>query len=311
MPAAAGLPAETVTNSYNGLGMLTGTDGMTDYVQNIGYSPYGEIEETRLGTSTGAKQLQILNQYEDGTRRLANTHTVDQTNTGYTSDVDYVYDATGNVKSVTDKANGKDTQCFAYDGYRRLTEAWTPSSNDCATARSATPLGGPAPYWTSWTYKVGGLRDTQTEHKATANTTTAYGYPAVNASGAGQPHTLTSVTVNGGTAKDYKYDEQGNTTKRYGTTGTAQSLVWDIEGELTRLTEGTKTTDYLYDANGELLIRRGPVKTVLYLAGQELHYDTAPRSSPHSATTRPATPPPSAPRPACPGWSTTTTAPPR
>lgn len=110
LPAVAGLPAETVANSYNGLGMLTGTDGMTDYIQNIGYSPYGEIEETRLGTSSGAKHLHVLNRYEDGTRRLANTHTVDQTSTGYTSDVDYVYDATGNVKSVTDKAGGKDTQ---------------------------------------------------------------------------------------------------------------------------------------------------------------------------------------------------------
>ncbi|WP_079034595.1 RHS repeat-associated core domain-containing protein [Streptomyces hirsutus] len=274
MPAVAGLPAESVTNSYNGLGMLTGTDGMTDYVQNIGYSPYGEIEETRLGTSTGAKQLQILNRYEDGTRRLVNAHTVDQTNAGYTSDVDYAYDATGNVKSIIDKAGGRDTQCFSYDGYRRLTEAWTPSSNDCATARSASALGGPAPYWTSWTYKPGSLRDTQTEHKTAGDTKTVYGYPTVNGSGTGQPHTLTSVTVGGGTAKTYAYDEQGNTTKRYGPTGTAQSLTWDIEGELTRLTEGAKTTDYLYDANGDLLIRRGPGKTVLYLAGQELHYGT-------------------------------------
>ncbi|MFC7918391.1 hypothetical protein ACFUYG_31230, partial [Streptomyces sp. NPDC057386] len=203
MPALAGLPAESVHNTYNSLGMLTGTDGMTDYVQNIGYSPYGEIEETRLGTSTGAKQLQILNHYEDGTRRLTNSHTVDQTNAGYTSDVDYVYDATGNIKSITDNAGGKDTQCFAYDGYRRLTEAWTPSSNDCTTARSASALGGPAPYWTSWTYKTGGLRDTQTEHKTTGDAKTVYGYPAVNASGTGQPHTLTSVTVNGGTANTY------------------------------------------------------------------------------------------------------------
>ncbi|WP_438307003.1 RHS repeat domain-containing protein (plasmid) [Streptomyces sp. HUAS TT11] len=274
MPAVGGLPGEAVVYKYNGLGMLTGTDGMTDYVQNIGYSPYGDIEETRLGTSTGAKQLQILNRYEDGTRRLANTHTVDQTNAGYTSDIDYAYDATGNVKSITDNTGSKDTQCFTYDGYRRLTEAWTPSSNDCATARSASALGGPAPYWTSWTYKPGGLRDTQTEHRTTGNTTTAYGYPTVNANGAGQPHTMTSVTVNGGTAKSYTYDEQGNTTQRYGPTGTAQSLTWDIEGELAHLTEGTKNTDYLYDANGDLLIRRGPDQTVLYLAGQELHYDT-------------------------------------
>ncbi|MFC4329515.1 RHS repeat-associated core domain-containing protein [Streptomyces andamanensis] len=275
MPAVAGLPAETVTNTYNGLGLLTGTDGMTDYVQNIGYSPYGEIEETRLGTSTGAKQLQILNRYEDGTRRLANTHTVDQTNTGYTSNVDYVHDATGNITSITDNAGGKDTQCFAYDGHRRLTEAWTPSSNNCTTARSASALGGPAPYWTSWTYKTGGLRDTQTEHTAAGTTKTTYAYPAVNASGTGQPHTLASVTVGDSTAKPYIYDEQGNTTKRYGPTGIAQSLTWDIEGELTHLTEGAKTTDYLYDANGDLLIRRGSDSTVLYLGGQELHYDTA------------------------------------
>ncbi|MFD9324054.1 hypothetical protein ACFWDQ_41595 [Streptomyces sp. NPDC060053] len=156
----------------------------------------------------------------------------------------------------------------------RVPDRATPSSNDCATARSASALGGPAPHWTSWTYKPGGLRDTQTEHSAT-DTTTVYGYPAVNATGAGQPHTLTSVTVGGTTSKSYTYDEQGNTTKRYGPTGIAQSLVWDIEGELTRLTEGTKATDYLYDANGELLIRRGPVSTVLYLNGQEIHYDTA------------------------------------
>ncbi|WP_331740771.1 toxin glutamine deamidase domain-containing protein (plasmid) [Streptomyces sp. NBC_00015] len=274
MPAVAGLPAEAVAYKYNDLGLLIGSEGMDDYVQNVGYSPYGEIEETRLGTSTDAKQLQIFNRYEDGTRRLANSHTRDQTNTGYTSDVDYVYDVSGNVKSVTDKAAGGDTQCFTYDGYRRLTEAWTPASGDCATARSSSGLGGPAPYWTSWTYKPGGLRDTQTEHNAT-DTTTVYEYPAVNASGTGQPHTLTSVTVDGGTAKSYTYDEQGNTTKRYSPTGTAQSLTWDIEGELTRLAEGAKSTDYLYDAGGELLIRRGPVKTVLYLDGQELHYDTA------------------------------------
>ncbi|MFK0121322.1 RHS repeat domain-containing protein [Streptomyces sp. NPDC090994] len=273
MPAVAGLPAETVTNSYNSLGMLTGTDGMTDYVQNIGYSPYGEIEETRLGTSTDAKQLQILNRYEDGTRRLANTHTVDQTNAGYTSDIDYTYDATGNIKSITDEAGTQDTQCFTYDGYRRLTEAWTPSSNDCTSSRSATALGGPAPYWTSWTYKPGGLRDTQTEHTTTGDTKTVYSYPAVSTDGAGQPHTLTSTTT-GNATRTYSYDEQGNTTNRYGPSGTAQVLTWDIEGELTRLTEGTKTTDYLYDADGELLIRRGSDKTVLYLDGQELHYNT-------------------------------------
>jgi RHS repeat-associated protein len=274
LPAAGGLPVETVAYSYNGLGLVTGVNGTTDYIRSVGYSPYGEPEQTTLGTSSTAKQLQVSNRYEDGTRRLANSHTLDQTNTGNTSDVDYAYDATGNVTSVVNKAANRDTQCFAYDGHRRLTEAWTPSSNDCATTRSATALGGPAPYWNSWTYKVGGLRDTQTAHTATGDTKTAYAYPPVDANGTGQPHTLSSTTT-GSKTSAYDYDGQGNTTARPGPTGTTQSLGWDTEGELTSLTEGTKTTSYLYDAAGELLIRRGPSETVLYLPGQELHYDTA------------------------------------
>ncbi|WP_326764259.1 hypothetical protein OG978_06450 [Streptomyces sp. NBC_01591] len=68
-------------------------------------------------------------------------------------------------------------------------------------------MAGQPRTWTSWTYKPGGLRDTQTEHRATGDTKTGYGYPAVNASGTGQPHTLTSVIVNSGTAKTYAYDE--------------------------------------------------------------------------------------------------------
>ncbi|WP_369251084.1 hypothetical protein [Streptomyces sp. R41] len=73
----------------------------------------------------------------------------------------------------------------------------------------------------------------------------------------------------------YQYDDQGNTRQRPGPSDATQTLTWDIEGELTRLVEGGKTTDYLYDANGGLLIRRRPGTTVLYMDGQELRYDTA------------------------------------
>jgi RHS repeat-associated protein len=273
LPAVGGLPAETVAYTYNSVGLPTTVEGMTDYVRSVGYSPYGEVEETVLGTSSTAKQLQVVNRYEDGTRRLANSHVVDQTSVGYLSDVDYSYDASGNITSIKDKAAASgDSQCFAYDGHRRLTEAWTPSSGDCTTARSTTALGGPAPYWHSWTYKVGGLRDKQTIHTTAGDTENQYSYPPVNASGSGQPHTLTGVTTDGATA-NYTYDSLGNTTRRPGATG-VQTLTWDIEGKLANLSEGTKSTDYLYDAAGELLIRRSSTETVLYLpGGQELHYN--------------------------------------
>ncbi|WTR67789.1 hypothetical protein OG814_41255 [Streptomyces zaomyceticus] len=273
LPAAGGLPVETVAYTYNDLGLPTSVEGMTDYVRSIGYSQYGEAEETLLGTSTTAKHLQVINRYEDGTRRLSNSHVVDQSSVGYLSDTDYAYDTSGNVTSIKNKAGEGDNQCFAYDGYRRLTQAWTPSSGDCTASRSVAALGGPAPYWHSWTYKPGGLRDTQTIHTASGDTETTYSYPPVNATGAGQPHTLTS-TVTGSDTANYAYDSLGNTTKRPGATG-EQTLTWNIEGKPATLTEGTKTTAYLYDADGGLLIRRGPTSTILYLpGGQELHYNT-------------------------------------
>ncbi|GHJ99405.1 hypothetical protein SY2F82_12030 [Streptomyces sp. Y2F8-2] len=271
LPAAGGLPVETVAYTYNDLGLVNTVGGNTDYIRSVGYTQYGEPQLTTLGTSTTAKQLQVSSRYEDGTRRLLNSHTLDQTNTGYTSDVDYTYDDGGNVLSIKQKAGTPDTQCFAYDGHQRLTDAWTPASSDCTAARSATALGGPAPYWTSWTYTTGGMRDTQTAHSAGGDTKTSYKYPPVDANGGGQPHTLTSATT-GGTTTSYGYDERGNTTRRPGTSGD-QTLVWNTEGDLATLTEAGKSTNYLYDANGDLLIRQGPAETVLYLPGQELHYD--------------------------------------
>ncbi|MFJ6566348.1 RHS repeat-associated core domain-containing protein [Streptomyces sp. NPDC091292] len=67
----------------------------------------------------------------------------------------------------------------------------------------------------------------------------------------------------------------GNTTTRPGVKA-AQTLKWNSEGKLASTTEATATTDYLYDANGELLIRRakGDGDTILYLGGQEVRLTT-------------------------------------
>ncbi|KJY17115.1 hypothetical protein VR46_45000, partial [Streptomyces sp. NRRL S-444] len=72
----------------------------------------------------------------------------------------------------------------------------------------------------------------------------------------------------------YTYDATGNTTKRAETPGsaTSQTLNWGPEGKLTKTTEGATATDYVYDADGELLIRRDPVgETVLYAGSNEVH----------------------------------------
>ncbi|WP_030948337.1 hypothetical protein [Streptomyces sp. NRRL S-646] len=65
----------------------------------------------------------------------------------------------------------------------------------------------------------------------------------------------------------YTYDNAGNTeTRTIG--GDKQTLVWDDEGHLAKLTEpdgsgGTKTTSYVYDADGNRLLRRTDAATTV------------------------------------------------
>ncbi|MEU1282656.1 RHS repeat-associated core domain-containing protein [Kitasatospora sp. NPDC005856] len=57
-------------------------------------------------------------------------------------------------------------------------------------------------------------------------------------------------------------------------------LVWDVEGKLASMKQGTATTGYLYDADGNQLIRRNPGKVTVNLGGgDELVYDTGSKTS--------------------------------
>ncbi len=160
-------------------------------------------------------------------------------------------------------------QCFAYDGHGRLTEAWTPVSQKCTDTRSASSLGGRAPYWTSYTYNDASQRATETTHADTGDATTTYCYEKE-----GQPHTLTGTSTEADcTAPERAYgsDTAGNTTSRPDGTA-AQDLEWSDESRLTTLTEDGKTTDYLYGADGTLLIRATEGgERVLYAGATELH----------------------------------------
>ncbi|WP_327389007.1 hypothetical protein [Streptomyces sp. NBC_01207] len=91
-------------------------------------------------------------------------------------------------------------------------------------------------------------------------------------------HTPWPSTTTGGTCAgvtpQYTYDAAGNTTKRAETpaSATSQDLLWGAEGKLGTLTEGAAATDYVYDAEGELLIRRDPAgETILYTGSSEVH----------------------------------------
>ncbi|MEH0974043.1 RHS repeat-associated core domain-containing protein [Micromonospora sp. CPCC 205546] len=293
MPSTNGdLPAETLSYTYDALGQATTMTSLYDatnlsYVAGTNYNALGQLDQLTLDTDdTAGGRVWHKFTHELETGRLTGVRVDrDTVSPNILSDVRYTYDNAGNITKAVDAAPNPvdDTQCFTYDYLRRLTQAWTPSSGDCAAAPSAITLGGPAPYWHSWTFDKVGNRKTQVVHTSASNTTTNYSYPAAQAT---QPHAL-STTTTGSLTQNYRYDASGNTICRPAGTATntcpsgtgSQVLTWDAEGHLETSTDSTGTTTYIYDADGNRLVRRDPAGKTLYLPGQELRYSNSTAST--------------------------------
>jgi RHS repeat-associated protein len=247
-PAAGGLPPETMTIGYDKNGLETGLSG---YVTGVRYTALAQPAQYTLGAA--GSQVYRVYTYDDATARLTRLITSRAgMSPAVVSDLNYTYDPAGNVTRLADGTT--DTQCFRYDGLRRLTDAWTATDN-CAGAPN---LGGTTPYWHGYAYDVMGNRTQEVQHAGAGNTTRDYSYAGA------QPHAVKSVTTSGpgGNRTDtYAYDSAGNTTGRPG-----QTLAWDAQGGLV----SAGSTSYLYDADGGRLIRRAPDGTTLYLGGTEL-----------------------------------------
>lgn len=271
-PAAGGLPGEKVTTSYTQLGNPNGVfRGAYAYVDSVTYT---HLNETAQIAQTSLNHAQYHSYYfQDGTRRL--DRALVTSNTATLADRNYTYTPSGNITAIKDNADavvgGADAQCFSYDYAQRLTEAWTPANADCAAAPSATGLGGPAPYWTSYTYDVAGNRTSTTNHTSSGDTTGTYAYPAASTA---QPHTLQSVTT-GTQADTYEYDAAGNTTETT-INGVTRTYTIGADGHVSSIETGSTTTQQnVYDTNGQLLLRTENGETTVYLGSTQatLHAD--------------------------------------
>ena len=280
LPAAGGLPAETLTSQYTsttGLPKtLSTTDSQGSYINDTSYFYDGLVYHQYLGTP--GKRVRIQHNYDAPARRLSsiylNTETPatpgDYGNSKLAND-NYTYDNAGNITTIRSTlATVVDQQeCFRYDHLRRLTEAWTQLTSGCTTPQRA----GADPYWRKWTFDTLGNRLTQTDKNPTAGDTT---WTATVGTAAGvKPHQVKTVTSTGPQAdtatRSFGYDPAGNTTTRTTPTGTAQTLTWDKEDHLATLTDAGITTTYLYDTTGNRLTSSSPTKKTLYLPdGTEL-----------------------------------------
>ncbi|WP_243740868.1 sugar-binding protein, partial [Streptomyces sp. 8K308] len=272
VPAIGGLPGGGATYSYDDRTLWLSNTFSVEYDAKVTYTLTGKPEQYTLSQGVGTPATWVTNTYEWGTQRLATTRVSRQDRPGIDRSAVYSYDEAGNVLSIADTSRtGTDVQCFQYDYQRRITEAWSQPTTDCATTPSDSAVGGPAPYWHSYTYDLVGNRLTETLHEQ--DTSRTYTYPEP---GTPQPHTVTSVTQEapGVTSlEEYDYDQAGNTTSRQ-IGGDTQELTWDPEGRLASVEEADgSVTSYLYDADGNRLISRSPTETTLYLGGTEVTLD--------------------------------------
>jgi len=285
-PSGGGLPAETVVHSYlaTPLDLPAGLGGSIDgYAQTTDYDAYGDVIQEEIGT--GSNLAYITDTYDPHTLDLTDqlvTRSVDTP-----ADVDqesYTYDADGLVTSQTDTRLGSssetETQCYAYDGLDRLTAAWTatdscaaePSSSD--TSMLGDDLGSSSEYWTTWTYSDNDDISSEVENSVTGgtNTTITDSYSST------QPDALTSSVASGGSSSTstYGYDAAGNMKTRDTAADGDQALTYNAADELTQVVSSTEgTSNYVYDADGDLLLDEGPADWTLYLPGEDITLDTA------------------------------------
>ncbi|MER6194922.1 polymorphic toxin-type HINT domain-containing protein [Streptomyces cyaneofuscatus] len=271
--AAGSLPAGSFTYGYEDDTLRPVSVSGQGMTSSVAYSYTGKPLQYAMGLTGSVNKAQVSNTYEWGTQRVSNSRVDRYDQLGVDRHATYQYDEADNVLSIADVSrSGTDNQCFTYDHLGRLTEAWTQPLTTCAPAPAGDKLGGPAPYWQSFTYENGN-RKSEIRHDPTGNAakdiTSNYTYPAP---GSERPHGVTSITTTGpagSKTNSYGYDAAGNTHTRPN-----QSLTWDAEGHLATVTENDKTTTYLYDTTGNRLIARTPTETTLYLGHTELTLTT-------------------------------------
>jgi RHS repeat-associated protein len=254
---------ETVTHDYNHRGLLESLDGDDAYVPAIEYNAMGQLKRVAYGNDLETRYGYFgYEHYGIGSDldlnadpswgatsfgRLMQACTVAQGGAcpfGASSallNMSYWYDPAGNVTKIRDRTNGNQVQTFSYDDLGRLTRAETDSL-------------GQGTYDRSYAYdEIGNIYSRQG---------LIYSY-APN-----HPHAVTSVggpVI--GTVASYSYDANGNMTSRT-EDGDSYTQVFNIENKLESVSVDSETTEFVYDGDGNRVLRTKPDGTqTAYVGG--------------------------------------------
>ena len=303
-PQIGDLPSETVTYSYDSFSQVTGVSTAdATILNNTTYTAFGEPTQYAFGPVTaGANNANAWQSlyYDEATRRPIGDIVERNLGAAEVDDTNYTYNDAGEVTSDTDiQPNAaNDTQCFSYDGLDELAQAWTDTGGALATDANGNPvspgtptpstgrctnttpakasIGGPAPYWQSYGYDLIGDRTTTTSHSqgSAPDSTTTYSFATLGKTPAHSPQSATTTTGSNTSTVAYSYDTNGDTTSRPAPDSSAQTLSWDGEDHLGSVTTDGKTSNYIYNTDGGLLISKDVTGSTLYLPNGEVHAST-------------------------------------
>lgn len=284
LPATGPVPAETLTTGYTAAGQpdsFTGTLGSTTatYVRSTQYLEWGTLSAMVFGTHTGHYSMSSFTT-DPLTLRMTRMQLNREGTSSFDERTELAYDPAGNITQAKATLAGGtvDNQCFGYDYQQQLTEAWTPNTGVCdPNARSQAGLGGPAPYWSSWSTDTIGKTTKRVDRTPSAASTTTYSYQA-DGDGAVRPHFVTGTATTGSNpgSASYGADAAGNTTTRPAAGGGTQTLTWDELNQLTDVAkDGVTVASMIYDAAGTRLLRKQGDTTTLFLGGNEISLNTS------------------------------------
>ncbi len=295
-PSQSTAPDESKTiNSYDEGGALFSVKSKiarqaeTTQVENISYNEKGQRLSILYGNGVRTKY-----KYNPLSYRLTNIHSQkDAGNNGtVVQDIDYTYDANGNIVETFDKAQQtvffrntvvEPKQQFMYDGLNRLIEAkgrehiGQNAGEQTKTPEAkvgAIPYNNAAPndtnalqlYTQKYTYdKVGNIVEWDHKGAPTTNYKRTYSYPNGN--------NRLKETIIGSTSTEYTYDLAGNIEKLG---NHILPIEWNFENQPTKMVFAqNKEAHYRYGVGGERL-RKVVVKGTkreerIYLGNYEVY----------------------------------------
>jgi RHS repeat-associated protein len=228
----AGQLGEQVNFTYNAAGLLNSVIGASTYAQSMAYDAAGRVTQRVLGSNV-LQQNYVYYPWTTfkGQGRLQQIKAGVPGNLTSLQDLNYTYDAVGNVLTILDnKAGGAQTQTFTYDALDRL--------------QTAQASGGTGGTYALETYTYDAIGNIKSKPGVGVYTYTASAAGCVAGTPSIKPHAVSATT--GGYS--YAYDCNGNMTQR-NEPGLSYTQQWDRENRLITVT-GSASGSFVYDGDG-------------------------------------------------------------